>query len=418
MTRPPYVYHSIFTPEQNALLAGMNFDEEKVAPYTLPPLLQSFAGEAITSIGQWEAQRKPELLARFRQKVYGEMFPATAVEGVVTESSNAACGGTATRYQIALRFPEFEAKPRLRLIVYLPNAAAHPVPCFLGLCFTSNAAAFDDPAIPLSAEWFPEGFPGVVENRETEASRATATRRWPLKEILARGYAVATLYYGELEEDHFGGFPTSVRAFFQKEGIDARLPHEPGAITSWAWGLSRVLDYLERMPEIDSRRVALTGHSRLGKTALWAAANDERIAMVIANQSGCGGAAISKRNFGETYPVLSNVRTYWFCEACRKESGETDFPLDQHQLLALIAPRPVLVASTTEDSWLSEYLGVYHAAEAYRLFGHDGPETSVPPPAGERIFTRIGFGLREGKHDIISIDWAMHLDFADRYLRL
>ncbi len=391
----------------------MNFDESKVPSYELPSPWVTVAGERVKSREDWWAVRRPELLRLFEDKVYGRMYPRVEVLGRVIERSKGACHGMGERLQVEIVFPDYPQAPILHLVIYLPIGTRRPVPCFLGLSFNGLAASFDDPALPLSSAWFPDEDPGIIKNRATDACRGTGTGRWPLEMILRRGYGLATLYYGDLEADHAAGFPDSLRALFQKE------EREAGALNGWAWGLSRVLDVLEQIPEIDASRVALTGHSRLGKTALWAAACDSRFALVISNQSGCGGASLSKRNFGETLFVLSHVQTHWFNESCQRHSGDPAFPIDQHLLLSLIAPRPLFISSAEDDDGADpqgEFLSAFKASEVYQFLGVEGLTTSVRPPVGCPVFSRLGYGIRSGQHGITPTDWAMHLDFADRHL--
>lgn len=414
-----YPYNPAFTPEQNALLAQMNFDEEKVTHYQLPDALVCGDGEIVDSPEKWHAKRRPELLALFERHVYGKMFPKIPIQAELIEESKEALNGLATRRQIAIRFPDRGSKVVLNLIVHLPNHIKKPAPCFLGLSFVGNEAAYDDPAIPVSKAWMREGQPGVVNHRATEASRGTGTSRWPLETIIQRGYALATLYYGDIEPDHKGALEEGVRSMFMQPGAP-RCGDEAGIITAWAWGLSRIMDYLETVSEIDARRVALTGHSRLGKTSLWAAASDPRFALVISNNSGCGGAALSRRNFGETLHILSNVQTHWFCENCMAESADiVSMPIDQHLLISLIAPRPVFISSAEDDPGADpkgEFLSAFHADSVYRLLGTDGMAAKEMPPLSQPILSRIGYAIRPGQHDINAEDWSYHLDFAHLHL--
>ncbi len=417
------IYETMFTPDQRAKLARRNYDESKVGPYRLPEPLIDSAGRAVDSVEAWEERRKPELLALFEQQVYGAMFPKLPIAIREVERCPNVLGGKATRLQWEITFPS-NPGPVLRLAIHLPQHATpqSPVPCFLGLNFTGNHGAFPDPEVTISDGWFLEGptMPGIVNYRATEASRGQRTSRWPLEMIIDRGYALATAYYGEIEPDHPDGFRDGMRAFFLSPD-EPRGEGDAGAITTWAWGLSRLMDALEQLPEIDAKRVALTGHSRLGKTALWAAACDERFALVIANNSGCGGASISQRNYGETLEILSYARPYWFCEACRSTSRDmTTFPVDQHLLISLIAPRPVFVSSAEDDPGADpqgEFLGAFHADPVYRLLGTDGMAATQRPPLSQPILSTLGYWIRPGGHDITSDDWKVHLAFADRHLR-
>lgn len=404
-----------------------NYDEALIEPYTLPSALISCAGEMIDSIEKWETVRRPELLELFATHLYGAMPTALPFEATVVEESREALGGKAIRRQVEIRFHNPHSSktsdqhgPTLQLALYLPNHAAHPAPCFLGLNFSGNHAAFTDPAIHLAQSWIGQDAPGVVDNRATEASRGTRPQRWPVEMIIDRGYALATAYYGDIDPDFDDGFQNGVHPLFPTS--HERPGNNPATITAWAWGLSRLLDVLTTQPEIDATRVAVTGHSRLGKAALWAGACDPRFALVISNNSGCGGAALSRRNFGETMDVIIKKFPHWFCDNGMASASAADIaasPIDQHLLVSLLAPRPVFISSAEDDRWADpkgEFLGGYHASDVYRLFGCDGLAADEMPPLNIPIHSRIGYSIRPGAHDITPEDWAVHLDFADKHL--
>ena len=195
----------------------------------------------------------------------------------------------------------------------------------------------------------------------------------------------------------------------------------PGALAAWGWGLSRALDYLESDSGVDAARVAVFGHSRMGKAAVWAGARDTRFAMVVSNASGCGGAALSRRRFGETVRRINTAYPYWFCDAFHKYGDNEDLlPFDQHELLALIAPRPLYVESGSEDRWSDpqgEFLGLAHASPVYELYGYEGFTTSERPGVEQPVVKgRTGTHIRAGRHEILLYDWLRYLDFADRFL--
>ena len=401
-----------------------NYNEALVPVYTLPDPLVGSDGRRVESARDWRERRRPEILELFSREVYGRTPVYRGTPRIeVLEVDPGALGGVATRKQLAV-FPLGDRSgPRFDLLLYLPNHATKPAPAFLGLNFNGNHSVHADPGILLSSRWIrtaPDG--GVVDNRATEAARGTASSRWPVERILARGYGLATLYCGDLEPDHAQGWKDGIRAALSPQGAETVwAPDAWGAIGAWAWGLSRALDALEQDPEVDGGRVAMLGHSRLGKTALWAGAQDERFAIVISNNSGEGGAALARRRFGETTAVINRAFPHWFCGRFKDYGGRADdLPVDQHMLIALMAPRPVYVASAEEDRWADprgEFLAAYHASPVYALLGRTGIESAEMPAANHPVGDTVGYHLRSGGHDVTAYDWERYLDFADRHLR-
>ncbi len=399
-----------------------NYDESKVPPYTLPDPLTLANGEKVTDARSWQARRRPEVLGLFQTHVYGRS-PGRPMDMTfeLTSQIRDALGGIATRKEVSVYFTGRKDGPKMDMLIYLPNNAKKPVPAFLGLNFGGNHAIHSDPGITLSRQWMRDSKEaGVVNNRATEASRGKEASRWQVEKVLQRGYALATIYYGDIEPDFAEGWKMGVRAALSPKGADtAFAPDEWGAIGAWAWGLSRALDYLEADADLDAKRVAVIGHSRLGKTALWAGAQDERFAITISNDSGCGGAALSRRAFGETVERINNAFPHWFCGNFKRYNlKEADLPVDQHQLIALIAPRPVYVASAEEDRWADprgEFLSAKHAEPVYRLFGEKGLGVEDMPPVNQPVGDTIGYHIRTGNHDVKEYDWEQYLKFADRH---
>jgi hypothetical protein len=396
----------------------INQDETKVPAYTLPDPLQEADGKQVTDSQQWLHQQREALLKLFADNVYGRMpaKPANMKFKIISVDSFA-LGGSAIRKQVAILFSGTAPAPSMDLLIYLPKLLKEPVPVFIGLNFYGNQTIHADSGIRLSAQWaMNDEQKGIRHNRATEASRGKDAGKWAVEEIINRGYGLATAYYGDLEPDNVEGWKTGIRTTLKTElSINER---EWGAIGSWAWGLSRIMDYLETDSAANAKKVIITGHSRLGKACLWAAANDERFAIVVSNNSGEGGAALAKRWFGETIERINTSFPHWFAPAFTQYNKHPErLPVDQHMLLALMAPRPLYVASAADDWWADpkgEFLSAKNAEPVYALFGKKGLGVTDMPGADHPVGETIRYHIRTGKHDFTLYDWQQYLDFSDK----
>lgn len=409
------------TPPIDAQPAGFNYDESAVPDFVLPDPLVSIAGKTVTNAAAWRNQRRAEVLSLFEDHVYGRTPAADVdVRFELLESDDQAYDGRATRKQVRAHFAARGHKVAMDILIYVPNAAKGPAPLIVGLNFNGNHTVTNDPAVPVNQNWMRPGKDaGIIDHRSTEAARGTSAPRWAIEEALERGYGVASIYCGDIDPDFDDEFQNGLHPLFYRDGQTRPDANEWGTIGAWAWGLSRAMDYFETDEDIKHQQVAVLGHSRLGKASLWAGATDERFAIVISNNSGCGGAALARRHFGETVERINTSFTHWFNDAHQHyNENEAALPVDQHMLIALMAPRPVYIASATADVWADpygEFLAGKHAEPVYALFGKTGLKVDAQPAPDHSIGDHIGYHLRTGKHNVTAYDWDQYMNFADRH---
>ncbi len=393
-----------------------NYDESKVGEYTLPKLLKLNNGRIITTKEEWMQKRRPEILQLFKDNIYGDLPEKTAgLHFKLLKQDVNALAGKAISKQIRVFFTKKNDAPYMDVLIYLPKIK-EPAPVFVGLNFKGNQSVNADPAIIIS-----EKHPVLLikTNKDSNLVRGEQAERWEVEILIKNGYGVATAYYGDLELDYSEGWKTGIRTSLQKE-LNTK-PAEWSAIGAWAWGLSRILDYMETDPQIDAKKVIVHGHSRLGKSALWAGANDQRFAAVISNNSGEGGAALARRCFGETTARINTSFPHWFVAKYKKfNDNATALPIDQHMLLALIAPRPLYVASATLDLWADpkgEFLSAKYAELVFKLFGKKGLAREDMPAPDTSVGETVRYHIRTGKHSILLFDWQQYMDFAKENLK-
>jgi hypothetical protein len=375
-------------------------------------------GTKVTTKEQWESKRRPELLTLFQHYMYGYLPPPAPITATIEREDPRYFDGKATKREVAIAFGPPEA-PKIHLLLVVPNTRTKPAPVFVGLNFCGNHALVNDPSIPLPTMWMYPNYPGVKQNRATDAGRGKQSDVWPLQEIIERGYAVATFYNGDIDSDR-PNVRSGIQGYYPKKGEVKPGPHDWGTIAAWAWGLQRAIDYLVTDKALDKNRIAVVGHSRLGKTALLAGALDERIALVIPHQAGCGGTAPSRGKVGESVKQINTSFPHWFNGTFKEFNDHVDrLPFDQHCLVALVAPRPLLFTNAVEDTWANPegQLQVLQAADpVYRFLGADGLKAKQMPPMGQLVDSTLGYYIRPGKHSMGKEDWKVFLEFADKHL--
>jgi hypothetical protein len=400
------------------LPTGFNYDEAKVVATPMIDPLTTPTGERITTESEWRAHRAV-LLRAFEANVFGRVPEAARrlpLRYTVVEKETPALHGLAVRRQVNISLAKGEGTPVVHMLLYLPMHAKGPSPVILGLNFEGNASVSDDPGVLAMPVW------QAAEKRGDPprlvpfpaAMRGAQQSEWQVEMILQRGYGLATIYYGDIEPDFKDASQLGVRVHY----VDAAASDAWGALSAWAWGLSRALDYLRTDKKIDAKEIAVTGHSRLGKAADWAAAQDTRFAALLSTESGKGGQSLYHRNFGETIAHLEHSFPYWFCANYAKwVDHDEQIPVDGNLLLALVAPRPLYVASAQDDLFSDprgEFLAASEVGQVYALFGKRGLGTTAMPAANEPIQHDVAYHIRTGKHDVTADDWEQYLKFLDQ----
>ena len=415
-----------------------------ISEYRLPDPLAMVNGARVATVKDWPA-RRAEILRLFESEMYGKGPAPGRIHGESWDEEGPFDIGNLEFLQVTVHFrapapdgrvADVERRLPVQLLMVRPKDATRPPPVFLGLNFAGNHSIHPDPRIKRSDAWMRGARgKGIVNHRATKQSRGVSAFRWPLAKIIGRGYAVATAYYGDTDPDFDDGFQNGAHGLYLHGERSKPAADAWGSIAAWAWGLRSILSYLERgttffsedsappVPIVDARRVIVFGHSRLGKTALWAGALDERFAAAISNDSGCGGAALSRRRHGETVAKINERFPHWFCDNFNMYNDNEDaLPVDQHLLIALMAPRPALVSSAAEDDWADprgEFLAARYADPVYRLLadGKHGIESAEMPQPGTLYNSRIAYHIRPGGHDVTERDWDTFLDFADKHVK-
>ncbi|MBN7815513.1 alpha/beta hydrolase family protein [Algoriphagus pacificus] len=396
----------------------VNYDESAIPPYTLPDLLTLQNGKKVSDAETWMKSRRPELLEAVAALQYGKTPPPpNSISFEVFEKEGDAFQGKAIRKQVTVYLTENSKNHPMDLLIYLPKDSKVPVPIFFTISFSANNQSVDDQAVKIGEVWNREG----QKVKADQPGRFQATN---VEQLIDSGYGFATVYYGDIDPDFKDGFEHGIRKDFLKPGETKPQNDEWGTISAWSWGLSRAMDYFEKDKQIDAARVALMGVSRLGKTVLWTGIRDPRFKMIIASCSGEGGAALARRDYGENIKHMSDPSRYAYQFAPNYHAYSThldDFPFDAHSLIAMIAPRPILLQTGNTDYWSDpkgEFLAAQEASKVYQLFGENGPQNKEMPAAGDTslLENKLGYYMHEGGHGNVSSDYPVFIQFMKKFL--
>jgi hypothetical protein len=395
----------------------VNYEEDSVGSYVLPDLLTTTNGQRIKTARAWTEKRRPELLKLVDSLQYGKMpKPLGKLNYQVFDKGTLVMDGKAIRKQVTIYFTSDTADYKMDLLIYLP-ISNKPVPLLLNISFVANNQTVDDAAVKVGYIWTKEG-------NKIKADQPSRFSKMNVQQFIDAGIGFATVYYGDIEPDFKTGFKYGIRGQYLKAGQNYPANDEWGAISAWAWGLSRAMDYFEQDKQIDSKRIAVQGASRLGKTALWTGIHDERFKLVIASISGEGGAALAKRNYGENIKHITDTSRYFYQFAANYHSYSTkidSLPFDAHALIALMAPRPLLLQTGDSDYWSDpkgEFLAAKVAEPVYKLFGKDGPGNTEWPAAGDTslLMNTLGYYMHKGGHTVLPEDWTLFIQYMKKFL--
>jgi hypothetical protein len=409
----------IDTPDGVVAGIPVNYTEAKTGAYTLPDPLVMNNGARVTDAATWVSKRRPEILRMIEDNQYGRVpGRPEKMSFDVFDKGTPAYDGKAVRKQVTIYFSDDKSSNYLDLLVYLPADAKGPVPVLLNMGWTGNNLAVDDPGVKVGRMWDPK-----TKTRVSAQGGRRFGRPLDVPSFMAHGIGIAIFNYTDVDPDALDALSQGVRALYLKPGEKEPAPDEWGSIAAWGWGISRVIDYFETDAQVDAKRIAITGASRLGKTVLWAAARDERVACVIASVSGEGGAALSRRNYGETVAHLTAPTRYpyQFAKNYAKWAGRAnEAPFDSHFIIALVAPRPILLQTGSTDKWsdpYGEFLAAKAATPVFHLLGKKGIEEYSMPAAGKPMLNTLGYLMHEGPHGVMPADWPVFLEFLDKELK-
>jgi hypothetical protein len=398
------------------IVAGfpVNYEQDSVGTYILPDLFTLNNGQKVNDAKTWMEKRRPEIVKMFEEYQFGKMPPRPAdMHFDVFDKGTEVLAGKAIRKQVRVYFTK-DTNYKMDLLIYLPKSNK-PSPLLLIINFFANSSAVDDAGVRQGEIW----------NREGKKVPATnsAFGKISIDTFITQGFGIATVYYGDIEPDFKTGFKYGIRGHYLKLGQTYLADDEWGAISAWSWGVSRAMDYFETDKKIDAKRIAIQGTSRLGKTVLWTGAHDQRFKLVIASCSGEGGAALSRRNYGESINQMTDTSRYFYQFAPNRHKYANDpnqSPVDAHMLVALMAPRPLLLQTGDTDYWSDpkgEFLSAVAAEPVYKLFNKKGPGTDVMPQAGDKsMLNTLGYYMHAGGHGTISSDWAVYITYLKKYL--